>query len=82
MCENLGILVPYGDIFGLDTQIPSKRLVGGIPEFTLIPKHSYVSELFLPVFPEEPFAYIEKLKNAYLERKGNQLGIAIKEPGQ
>lgn len=85
-CENshldLGILVPVKDGFGLDTRIPVKRLGIGDPKFSLVPKQAAISELFVPVYPEEPFAYIGKLKEAFLTRRGAQLGICIKEPGR
>ena len=80
--QDLGILVPVDGGFGLVTRIPAKRLGAGMPEFTLIPKQAAVSSLFVPVYPEEPFAYIGKLKDAFLVRKGEQLGICIKEPGR
>lgn len=79
---DLGILVPVGKGFGLDTRVPAKQLRHGKPEFTLVPKQAAVSELFVPVYPEEPFAYIGKLKDAFLTRSGKQLGICIKEPGR
>lgn len=34
---------------------------------------------FIPIKPEEPFAYIERLKDAYLVRQDGQVGIIIKE---
>lgn len=76
--ENLGILVPMGDGFGLDTEIPSKRIGEGEPEFRLTPKHERSSGNFVPVYPEEPFAYISRLKEAYLIRKNGELGIMLK----
>jgi len=79
--QDLGILVPMEEGFGLDTKIPVKRLGEGRPEFTLLPKQSAISTLFVPVYPEEPFAYIAKLKDAFLSKNENQIGICIKEPG-
>ncbi len=75
--EDLGILVPIEDGFGLDTKIPAKRLGEGEPEFTLIPKHEMRQGKFIPIYPEEPFAYISKLKQAFLIRKNGQMGIQI-----
>lgn len=76
--ENLGILVPVGDGFGLDTQIPVKRLGTGEPEFQVVPKQPKASGNIVPVYPEEPFAYISRLKEAYLVRKNGDLAISIK----
>ena len=75
--ENLGVVVPTGDGFGLDTRLPAKRLREGEPSFSLIPKHEMASGQFVPIVPEEPFAYLERLKNAYLETRGDQTGAVI-----
>ena len=39
----------------------------------------YRRRKFIPISPEEPFAYIERLKKSYLVRKGEQVGIEIPE---
>ena len=75
--ENLGIVVPMDGGFGLDTKLPVKRLGEGKMEFCLIPKHDIGNGKFVPIFPEEPFAYISRLKKAYLVRQNEQLGILI-----
>lgn len=77
--ENLGVVVPVEEGFGLDTRIPAKRLGEGSLEFVLVPKHEVSAGTFVPIYPEEPFAYISRLKEAYLSRKEGQLGIVIKE---
>lgn len=75
--ENLGVVVPTGDGFGLNTRLPAKRFREGEPSFSLIPKHEIDSGQFVPIVPEEPFAYIERLKTSFLVRKYGQLGIEI-----
>ncbi len=75
--ENLGILVPMEDGFGLDTRIPAKRLEEGEPVFTLVPKHEKREGQFVPIYPEEPFAYIGRLKKAFLVRQNGQMGILL-----
>jgi len=75
--ESLGVVVPVEDGFGLDTKIPAKRLSAGEMEFTLVPKHESAAGTFVPISPEEPFAYIRRLKNAYFERRYGQAGIVI-----
>ena len=78
--ENLGIVVPMDDGFGLETKIPAKRLGEGRPEFTLMPRHETSgSGTFVPIRAEEPFAYIRRLKDAYFERRYGQAGVVIKE---
>lgn len=78
--EDLGILVPEDDGFGLEYSIPAKRLGEGTPEFRLFAK-SAIEETsdrkFIPISPEEPFAYISRLKEAYLMQKNGQPGISL-----
>ena len=81
--ENLGVVVPMDGGFGLDTRIPVKRLGEGEPAFTLIPRHDPPREQFAPIIPEEPFAYIERLKTSFLVKKYGKMGILIaEEPAQ
>lgn len=77
--ENLGVVVPMDDGFGLNTRIPVKRLGEGEMVFTLLPKYDIPEETFVPVYPEEPFSYIERLKNAFLARKKGQVGVSFRE---
>lgn len=74
--ESLGVLVPMEGGFGLKKRIPAKRLGQGSPVFFLMPKHNH-SGVFAPIYPEEPFAYIAKLKDAFLIRQEGQLGAMI-----
>jgi len=76
--ENLGVLVPAGTGFSLETKVPVKRLGEGKPDFRLVPKYEKTGGKFVPVYPEEPFAYISRLKNAYLAEKNGQMGIVLK----
>lgn len=77
--ENLGIVVPMDGGFGLETRIPMKRIGEGEPTFQLIPKHEKAPGQFVPIIPEEPFSYIERLKTSFLVKKYGQLGILIEE---
>ena len=76
---DLGICVPMGDLFGLDKKVPCKQLGEGEPEFFLTPRPQHSSGKFVPVYPEEPFAYMRKLKGAFLEIRNGQMGIVISE---
>lgn len=76
--ENLGILVPVGGGFGIDTKLPAKRLGAGEMTFFLTPKHDAVEGQIVPVYPEEPFAYISRLKDAYLIKRNGKQCIAVK----
>ena len=75
--ENLGVLVPVEDGFGSEKSIPCKRLGEGVPEFRLVPRHEIAMGTFIPISPEEPFAYISRLKDAYFERRYGQAGVVI-----
>ena len=77
--ENLGVVVPTGEGFGLDTRLPVKRFREGEPTFSLLPKHEGVPGKFVPIVPEEPFAYIERLKTSFLVRKYGQMGILVED---
>lgn len=76
--ENLGVVVPVEDGFGLDTRIPAKKLGEGEMEFRLIPKTEQVSQgKFVPISPEEPFLYIQRLQNAFLVYQDGKPGAVI-----
>lgn len=75
--ENMGILAPMGDGFGLDRRIPCKRLGEGTPEFLLAPAHPQTQGKFVPIYPEEPFTYLENLKDAYMAKRDGQVGVVI-----
>ena len=77
--EDLGILVPMEGSFGLDTRRPVKRLGEGELTFRLVSKHNAPRTHFAPISPEEPFAYLQRLKDAYLAEKDGQRGAAWEE---
>ncbi len=76
---NLGVCVPRGNGFGLKTRVPIKRLGEGQMKICAVPKHRELKGKFIPIRPEEPFAYIKYLQNAYLEVRDAQLGVVIPE---
>ena len=77
--ENLGVVVPVGDGFGLDKRLPVKNLGEGEMTFFLMPKQERLEGKFIPIYPEEPFSYIARLKDAFLARQNGQIGVIIKE---
>ena len=77
--EDLGTLVPFDGAFGLEKRVPVKKLGEGEPKFQLLPKHSSPNGKFYPVYPEEPFSYMSRLKDAYLEARNGQLGLSFRE---
>lgn len=77
--HDLGICVPMDGTFGVDKKIPCKKFGGESPEFLLLPKYPGVQGKFVPVYPDEPFAYMTRLKDAYLQVRDGQPGIVIAE---
>ena len=80
--ENLGVLIPSDDGFSLDKKHPVKKFEEGVPEFYLAPRHDAVHGKFVPIYPEEPFAYIARLKGAFLTSKNGQVGVLLKEKAE
>ena len=77
--EDLGTLIPKDGAFGLEKRVPVKRLGEGKAEFLLMGKDCARREKFIPVYPEEPFSYMSRLKDAYLARREGQLGLMFRE---
>ena len=76
--ENLGILVPGKNGFGLDTRFPISRVGKGELSFRLLPRHDTLQgRVFVPITPEEPFAYLERLKTAFLEIQEGKKGASL-----
>ena len=75
--EKLGILVPHEGSFILNTKLPVKHIGEGTMTFHLTSNQNSASGIFVPICPEEPFAYIDRLKRAYLKRRYGQLGVQI-----
>ena len=64
--------------FGLNTRLPVKQFGSEKPSFVLLAKTVSAEGTFVPIYPDEPFAYIEQLKEAFLVRKYGQTGILVK----
>ena len=76
---DLGVCVPMDGVFGVEKRIPCKRVGTGRPEFQLLPKHEGMQGRFVPIYPEEPFAYMTKLKDSFLAVRSGQVGIVVGE---
>ena len=77
---NLGILVPEEMGFGLETRFPVSRVGEGELSFRLRPRHDELGgRTFIPISPEEPFAYLERLKESFLEIQNGKKGISLPE---
>ena len=77
--ENLGILAPMGDGFGLDRKIPVSHMGEGPMVFSVAPAHGPVAGRFVPLSPSEPFSYLDRLKDAYLTKRDGQPGLMLPE---
>lgn len=77
--EHLGIPVPEGTEFCLETKLPIRRFGQGEPTFRLVPRHPKLDNCFIPLSPETPFPYLKRLENAYLDRREGEIGIAFRE---
>lgn len=78
--ENLGIPVPEGDCFYLNTRLPVSRFPKEDPIFRAVPRHEkQQTGKWVPISPETPFDYIARLQDAVMERRDGEVGILIKE---
>lgn len=73
----LGIPVPEGENFVLRTRVPIKKLPEGTFSFRAVPKHTDLMGKFVPLSPEEPFAYLQRLQEAFLQVRDGKVGIII-----
>lgn len=74
---NLGLLIPGDGGFYLRTSVAVKKLGSGNLRFCLIPVHPKVDGMFVPLRPDEPFAYLARLKEAVLQRSNGEWGLVL-----
>lgn len=75
--EKLGVLVPEGSVFTLNTRLPAKRIGTEEASFHVVPKRAEMRGQFAPIYPDEPFAYLARLKDAYLARREGVVGAVL-----
>lgn len=73
---DLGTLIPMDGGFGLDMRIPAKRLSGEL-RFLLDGTEKKQKTSFVPIRPEEPFSYLERLKTSFLTIQNGEKGIIV-----
>lgn len=73
----LGILVPENGGFVLNTKVPVKKIGEGDMSFSLVSKHDDRQGSFAPIYPEEPFSYLSRLKTSFLVYENGVPGIQI-----
>ncbi len=77
--ENLGVPIPENGEFVLEKRLPVSKFQGDSLRIRVVPRHPALEGKFVPIRPEEPFAYLSRLKNAYLQRRNGETGIVIAE---
>lgn len=77
--HSLGILVPEGELFVLRTKLPVKKLGESMPQFRVQPAHKPMGTSFIPISPEEPFTYLSRVKDGFLEIREGVPGIVFPE---
>lgn len=76
---DLGICIPMGTHFGIETNLPVSRLGEGELTFQIVAKNQEAASRFVPIDPETPFAYISKLEKARLSYRDGIPGVMIAE---
>ena len=77
--EILGTPVPQGKDFVLHKKLPIKYFGEGEFKFRAVPKQAQLDGFFVPIRQDEPFAYLNRLKNARLQRRGGVLGVVLQD---
>ena len=75
--ENLGILVPAGEVFYLEKRLPVSRFSEGNPVIKAVPGRPQKERLFAPVYPDEPFQYLTKLDMSRMESRNGVVGVSF-----
>ncbi len=76
-CEDLGLLVPQNGAFTLTTRLPIKRLGEGQLQFKAVPRHPKTEGKFVPISADEPFSYLSRLENAYMQIRDGRIGVVL-----
>ena len=77
--HKLGLLIPEDGSFTIRKKIPAKQIGQGRLQFTLKARHASIMGQFFPVKPDEPFAYINRIENAYVASRDGELGLILSE---
>ena len=73
--ESLGVLVPEKGGLVLEKKIPVKRMGQGRCRFLVSGGKMTETGNFYPITPEEPFRYIDRLKNGFLDSEQGKIGL-------
>ena len=75
--KELGVCVPMGDCFGIDTAVPVKQIGEGEIQFEIACKHQHPTEEIFPVYEDVVFDYLHELPKARLRIQKGIVGITI-----
>ncbi len=79
-CERkLGLLIPFGDSFGMETKVSVKQLGEGNPRFIIKVRHGKIANGMISVHINEPFRYLSALEKMYLGKLDGETGLLIRE---
>lgn len=73
--HDLGLLVPTGGTMGLECRVAVKRIGEGNIPFSLRER----SDESVPIDAQTSFPYLQRLNEAYLCKKGNELHLAFRK---
>lgn len=80
--QNLGVLAPAeGETFSVETRLASARIPAGEPAFGVRLRREKLAGQYTPVCPEEPYAYLARLGEAYLVRRDGKPGLMLPREG-
>ena len=72
---DLGLCIPMGETFGIETRIPIKKVGIGYMRFDVVTSAGTGQGCFVAIAPTKPFLYISKLRFARVEVQGGETGI-------
>ena len=76
---DLGLCVRMDSEMGLITRIHVNKVPQYIPLFRVAIKQRKEKGCFVPIHPEEPFRYLQRLNSAWLAKEGEELGIMLQD---
>lgn len=78
---SLGTCLRHGGAFEIDTKVPRKYIGSGPVHFYAKPKKPPLPKGFVPIYPYEPFAYLQKLEQARMAVEQGVTGVYFTEEG-
>ena len=78
--HSLGIPVPEGGRFRLETRIPARHFTGRLRTVTAVPKTALPETRFVPLVPGATFPALSELHLARLETRDGTVGIVLPRP--